>query len=231
MKRLNSKRIKKIIFGIIASDGYVDERSRLALYNKNEEYILHTKSILENITGIRCHIYKAHDSRFNVDGYRLTTNVSPYFKKIRKIFYETGRKKLTSYIVSRFDFETLAHIWMCDGYLLHHKNRKTNKIQNIGYFCLESFPKEELNKLIAKLSKMGIYSRLQKVRWGFGYRIKISGLALQKFIDDIIKYIIPCFEYKTLLYYKSRDYLDSNLQNTKQFIRIYNDIEDIVRHS
>jgi len=125
----------------------------------------------------------------------------------------------------------MAHIWMCDGFLNHHKNKNTNKNQNIGYLCLESFPKEELNILIAKLSRMGICSRLQKVRWGFGYRIKISGTALQKLMDGIIKYIIPCFKYKTFLYYKSKEYLDSNLQNAEQFIRTYNDIEDIVRHS
>jgi len=232
MKRISSKQIKKIVFGIMLSDGYIDRNGRLDLYNKNEEYILFVKDVLEQITLVKCHIYEKYDARFDVYGYRLTTNVTPYFKKIRKIFYdENGVKRITKYIVDRLDFESLAHAWMCDGYMYHAMNRKENKVQNLGYFCLEGFPPEELSLFIKRLSKLSIESRLEKVDWGFGFRPKISSLFLQVFIDNIFQYVIPCFKYKTLLYYKSNKYLDSNLQSAEQYVIYYDNIEDIVRHS
>lgn len=214
------------------SDGYIDRNGRLDLYNKNEEYILYVKSILENITRTRCKIYKKHDNRFNVDGYRLTTNCTPYFKKIRDIFYTDDCKKhITKYICDRLDYESLSHAWMCDGYMYNAFNRKANKIQNIGYFCLEGFPAEELNLFSDRLIKLGIESRLEKVDWGFGFRPKITSVSLQRFVDSIFQYIIPCFKYKTILYYKSSKYVDSNLQSAEQYIIYYDNIEDIVRHS
>lgn len=232
MKRISSKQIKKIVFGIMLSDGYVDKNGRFDLYNKNEEYILYIKSVLEQITLVKCNVYRKYDKRFDVYGYRLTTNTTPYFKKIRKIFYdENGIKRITKYIVDRLDFESLAHIWMCDGYMYHAINKRKNKIQNLGYLCLEGFSSKELDLLIKKLSKLNIESRLEKVDWGFGFRPKISAQSLQLFIDNIFQYIIPCFKYKTILYYKSKKYLDSNLQSAEQYVIIYNNIEDIVRHS
>jgi hypothetical protein len=231
MKRISSKKIKKIVFGILISDGHIDKNGRFDLYNKNEEYILFVKEVFENITNTRCKIYKKYDKRFNVFGYRLATNCTPYFKKLREIFYdEQGKKHLTKYIVSRIDFEALSHIWMCDGFLRHTPNHKKQKIQNLGFFCLESFPLEELKLLQNKLLSLGIESRFEVVPWGFKYRLKISAIPLQKFIDGIFQYIIPCFKYKTILYYKSMLYVDSNLQSAEQFIIFYDDIEDIVRH-
>lgn len=214
------------------SDGYIDRNGRLDLYNKNEDYVLYVKSILENITRTRCKVYKKYDKRFDVYGYRLTTNCTPYFKKMRDIFYMNDRKKhLSRYICDRLDFESLAHAWMCDGYMYNSVNRRENKIQNIGYFCLEGFPDVELNIFTERLLKLGIDSRLEKVAWGYGFRPKITAVSLQRFIDSIFQFIIPCFKYKTTLYYKSNKYLDSNLQSAEQYIVYYDNIEDIVRHS
>lgn len=214
------------------SDGHIDSHGRIDLYNKNEEYILYIKSVLENITNTRCHIYKKYDKRFNVFGYRLTTNSTPYFKKLRAIFYnEDGVKHITKYIADRIDFEALAHIWMCDGYMYHAINRQSNTIRNIGYFCLEGFPKEELDIFNKRLSELGIDARYDKVAWGRGYRLAISSYPLQRFIDNIIQYMLPCFMYKTILYYKSMWFVDSSLQSAEQYIRNYDSVEDIVRHS
>lgn len=232
MKRITSREIKKVLYGIILSDGYIGKTGRLDLYNKNIEYIQSILPYINSITRTRCSIYEKMDSRFGSIGYRLTTNSTPYFKKFRDIFYSSdGRKHITKYIVDRLDFQSLAHIWMCDGYLFHAKDYKKQKIQNIGYFCLEGFPEIELLLFINRLKELGIESRLEKVAWGFGFRPKISGKSLQKFIDNIYKHIEPCFKYKTNLYYKSNLYLDSSLQSAEQYVRYYTRIEDIVRHS
>lgn len=230
MKRISSKEIKKVLYGVILSDGYVDKSRRFDLYNKNKEYVEYLNSYLLGITGIKTNLYTKYDERFDTTGFRIITNGSRYFAKFREIFYDvSGRKHLTSYICDRLDFQALAHIWMCDGYLFHAKNKKANKLQNIGYFCLESFTKDELGLFISRLSDLGINSRLETVPWGHGFRPKISGVDLQKFIDGIYKYIIPCFHYKTILYYKSTKYVDSNLQSAEQFVKYYKQVEDIVQ--
>lgn len=232
MKRINSKEIKKVLYGVILSDGCIDQSRRFDLYNIHEEYVILISNYLNSITNTRTSIYKKYDKRFTDSiGYRLTTNGNKYFSKFREMFYTNGRKTLTKYICDRLDFQALAHVWMCDGYMYHAKNPKENKIQNIGYFCLEGFPRDELQLFVNRLSELGINSRLEKVAWGFGFRPKISGIDLQKFVDKIYPYIIPCFQYKTFLYYKSSKYLDSDLQSAEQFVKYYERIEDIVRHS
>lgn len=214
------------------SDGYIDRNGRFDLYNKNLEYVEFVADIISNITRIKCHIYKKYDKRFDTTGYRLTTNSSPYFKKMREIFYNSGgRKTLTKYIVDRLDFESLAHAWMCDGYMFHAKNNKKNKVQNFGFYCLEGFDKNELVLFTNRLSVLGIESKIVPFPRGYGYRPRISGVDLQRFIDNIYQFIVPCFLYKTTLYYKSMKYIDSNLQSAEQYIKSYTCTDDIVRHS
>lgn len=231
MKRISSKEIKKVLYGVILSDGYIDKHGRFDLYNKYESYIDLINIYLDQLTRTRYTKYRKFDPRFNVHGYRTITNGTRYFKKFREIFYQDDKKVLTKYICDRLDFQSLAHIWMCDGYLFHAKNKREDKIQNIGYFCLESFPRDQLDLFINRLKELGIESRLESVVWGYGYRPKISGKALQIFMDKIHHYITDEFKYKTILYYKSSKYLDSNLQSAEQYVQFYEHVEDIVRHS
>lgn len=232
MKKLNSKEIKKVLFGIVLTDGSAIGKN-FSIYTKDEVFANHVCEILDNISGIyKIHKLKYLDKRFpNSTGWKVWTTNHVYFEKLNKIFYSTERKHLTSYIANRFDEIAFAYAWMCDGYLEHQKNRKENKIQNRGWLCLESFPKEELEILVERLKYYNIDSRTSPVEWGFGYRIQISGKNLQKFIDMIYPFILDCYKYKTILYYKSFDYVLDDLFNTEQIIRLYNNTDDIVRHS
>ena len=235
MKKLNSKEIKKALIGTILTDGSCTGK-RFSIYLKNEELIDNLYETLKNISGIhKIHKKQIVDTRFSKPskGYKLWTTNHVYFEKLNKIFYENGRKRINRYIADRLDEISFSYMWMCDGYLEHQKNRKENKIQNKGWFCLESFPKEELELIVNRLAYYNIDSVILKENSGYGYRIKISGLALQKFIDMIYPYVLPSFYYKTTLYYKSVDskYVLSDLFNTEHIIRSYNNVEDIVRHS
>ena len=228
MELLNSKRIKKIVYGITISDAHIQQRGRLDFYSKHPEYAEYITSVLSQITGSGARFSIKNDKR-GYTGYRCTTRIHPYFSKIRSHTYE-GRKLLTPYVVSRIDEECLAHIYMCDGYTEHAKNRKTGKVQNIGWFCLEAFPKEELELFQERLkSCWGLESSRIKKTWGFGYRVRVGGENLQKLISVIYKFVLPCFEYKTTLFYKGNGYV-LDLPNAEQYVSHYETIEDIVRH-
>jgi hypothetical protein len=230
MKKLNSKEIKKIIFGVLLTDGSVLGK-RFSIYCKEKEMVDKLFLVLSDFPNLKITIRKVFNERFGSEGYRLWTTNSPYFEKIRKIFYPKEKKTVTKYIADRMDFQAFAYAWMCDGYLEHQKNRKENKIQNRGWFCLEGFESSALLLLVNRLKELGVNSRLSSVDWGNGFRIQISGTDLQVFIDKIYPYILKSFIYKTELYYKSDKYVLPYLSNTEHIIKYYNDVEDIVRHS
>ncbi len=231
MKLLTAKEIKKTLIGILISDGCIDvARQRFDFYSKEEDYAKYVYGVLSQITGLNVKFYVKHDKR-GYTGFRVFTGKHAYMKNLSDVFYK-GRKELNTYIVSRIDELSLAHIWMCDGYLEHSKNRKANKVQNIGWFCLESFPKEELELLQQHLYKAwGIKTSLIVKPWGFGYRIRVGGKDLQKLVSVIYPHILDCFKYKTSLFYKTKEAVDMSLPSAEQYIHEYECIEDIVRYS
>ncbi len=229
---MKANTIKKILFGVLLSDGSLDKNTkRFDLYNKNREYVEYLLDTFSNLTHSSFSSKEVFDKRFNVTGYRIWSKRSKYLNKLYEIFYpNNGRKILSKYIVDRLNAEALAHVWMCDGYLEHAKNRKKDKVQNIGWFCLESFPKEELQILQKHLlKKYAVKSSLIKKPWGFGYRIRIGGGDLQRFISLVYPYIENCFQYKTILFYKRKE-TALKLPNAEQYVYKYKHIEDIVRH-
>ena len=228
---MEARFIKKALYGIIASDGGIHGKGRFSLYSAKEDFCNHVYQLCSSLTHWKGGTYVRHDKRFDVYGYNVYSKNSRYFQKFQSVFYPNGRKQLTNYSVDRFDEISYAYIWMCDGYLEHSKNRKINKIQNIGWLCWEAFPKEELELVQKSLKdKWGIDSSLVKKPWGFGYRIRIGGINLQKFISMVYPYIINCFKYKTILFYRGKEYCDMTLPNAEHIIQVYNDVEDIVRH-
>jgi len=233
MKLLTAKEIKKILIGVMVSDGHIEIKGqRFDFYSKNKEYAEYISQVISQITGMSVKFSVKNNKRGYI-GYRVSTKKHAYWKNLGDKFYTgKGRKELNKYIVDRIDAESLAHIWMCDGYLEHSKNRKTNKVQNIGWFCLEAFPEEELNIFREHLStKFGIETSLIKKPWGFGYRIRVGGVWLQKLISTVYPYILDCFMYKTPLFYKSKESANMDLPSAEQYIKTYECIEDIVRYS
>lgn len=228
---MKASEIKKVLFGVLVSDGSLDTKTkRFDLYSKQEDYIHHLYELFSQLTHSNFATKQVYDKRFGVKGYRLWSKQSKYLSKMFDIFYPHGRKQLSKYIVDRLDERALAHIWMCDGYLEHAKNRKTNKVQNIGWFCLESFPKEELELLTERLENTyGISSSLVSKPWGFGFRIRIGGENLQRFLSLIYPHLLPCFHYKAILFYKRKD-TALQLPSAEHIIVEYNDVDDIVRH-
>jgi hypothetical protein len=235
-QNIKSSQIKAIMYGIIASDGYIDvAHSRLDLYSKRKEYIDYVYSIISEIPESYATI-KRIESKYGTTGYRLWTRKHKYFDNLGYAFYCTGTKELNKYNISKMNIESLAHIWMCDGQLDHKKNRIRNTIQNIGYIHFQCFSDEE-NLLFINhwASKYNIQMSLLKKSnaGGSGNVIRIGGMSLQRLISLIYPYILNCFKYKTPLFYKTKEYVNEELPNAEQYLIYYKDIEDIediVRH-
>lgn len=229
MKLLKASEIKKILIGVSLTDGTIDlKNQRFGFYSKQEEYARYIYNTLSQITGMGVKFQVVNDKRA-YKGFRVWTRKHAYWKNLGDKVYN-GRKQLTPYIVNRIDEECLAHMWMCDGYLATTKNRKSNKAQNVGWWCLEAFPLEELELFQKKLQKMGIESSLVSVRWGYGWRVRVGGENLQLMISKMYPYILDCFLYKTPLFYKTLESVNMELPNAEQYIHLYGSIEDIVRH-
>jgi hypothetical protein len=229
MKRLTAKEIKKVVYGVVLSDGHIDVKNqRFDFYSKCEAYAQYVYDVLTQITGMDVKLTTKFDKRGHV-GYRVFTRKHAYWKNLGDKTYNNLRKSLTKYNVSRLDGQSLANIWMSDGYLERNKNRKKNKIQNIGYICFEAFTESELI-IFQKhlLNKFGIESTFKTVRWGHGLRVRIGGESLQKFISLIYPHILDTFKYKTHMYYKTLDYVDMSLPSAEHFIYTYDEVDDIV---
>jgi len=231
MKRLTAKEIKKIVLGIVLSDGHIDTKNdRFDFYTKCQAYAEYVTEVLQQITHMHVNFSVKQDKR-GYTGFRVTTRKHAYWNNMKSYVY-AARKNLNTYNVSRIDAEALAHIWMCDGYLEHAKNRKLNKAQNIGWLCLEAFPKEELEILQRHMQKLWcIESSLIEKPWGFGYRIRLGGRNLQKLISVVYPFILNDFLYKTTLFYKKIESADTSLPNAEHYLHSYGSIEDIVRYS
>lgn len=229
---MQASRIKKIIIGVLLSDGSLDKNTnRFDLYSSKKEYADYIHQSLSNLTHTKFSLKEVFNKRFDTVGYRIWSTRSKYLKKLYEIIYpQNGRKVLSRYIVSRIDEEVLAHIWMCDGYLEHAKNRRTDKVQNVGWLCLEAFPKEELVLLQERLEFFGIKTSLVEKPWGFGYRVRIGGENLQRLISLVYPYILDCFKYKTILFYKRKE-TALQLPSAEHFIVEYSKVDDIVRYS
>lgn len=231
MKILTAKEIKRFVLGIVLTDGHIDvAKKRFDMYCKDEAYLRHVYNVLTQISQMKVTLKVKEDKRGYV-GWRLWTAGHVYWEKMARYTYD-GRKVLTPYAVSRIDARCLAAMWAADGYMEHAKNRNIDKCQNIGWFCLEAFTQPEQQLMVDHLrNEFGINSRIVSVRWGFGTRIKISGMDLQKLCSLLYPEMHESFMYKLVLYYKSRDNADMSLPKAEHFIVLYDGIEDIVRHS
>lgn len=235
MKTLKSKNIKKIIYGLLLSDGCLttrNEKSRFDFYSKYPEYAQYVYETLSQITGMTVRFREKYHKRFNVTGYRIFTSNHRYLTKLYPYFYRDNNRIISEEILQRIDEESLANIWMGDGMLHFMMKPKLNNIQINGYICLERFTKQELERFCEVIDrKFGIQFRLNKCIWGKGWRVKISSNSLRKFISMIYPFVIPRFHYKCNLYYKTPSFLEG-ISNAEQFMTIYqnlSEIEDIIR--
>ena len=234
-----SSEIKQAVLGLLLSDGSLDVRDRFSVCSKYSEFRNHIGSLFNQFPNNDKKIWynDYFDKRFDVYTYKVMATYPAYFAKFRNWCYPTGAKELTATVSNKIDARALAYIWMGDGYLTHAKNRKKDKIQNVGWFCLESFEEKQLIYFCDCMNeKYGLSLKTVITNNGRGRvpRIKTSGIGLQKLISLMYPYITNTFRYKTKLFYKTERYFDGSLPSAEHIFVKYSSIqeyEDIVRYS
>lgn len=233
---LKSSEIKKSVLGLLLSDGYIDYKNRFSISSKYPEFRNHCAVLFDSFPNSKNKIWinDYYDKRFDVYTYKLVVNYPAYFKSFREMCYEDEVKILNKKSIDKIDLRCLAYIWMGDGYLEHAKNRKKDKVQNLGWFCLESFSFESLelmsNTLNAKYN-LTLKTVISNTGRGKSPRLKIQGEGLQRMISLLYPFVTPTFQYKTKLFYKTDRYFDHTLPNAEHIFTQYNTIkeyEDIV---
>lgn len=226
---LTSSEIKQSLLGLILTDAYLDKANRFVLSSKSIDFRNHCASLFASFPNSekKVWLHSYEDKRFDTITHIMSASYPAYSIKFREWVYPTGKKELLKIAVDKLDERALAYMWMSDGYLEHAKNKQRDKIQNVGWFCLEAFEKEQLEYFCSTLNtKYDLDLRLSPVIWGKGYRVKVSGMGLQKFISLIYTYITPTFLYKTKLFYRTLRYCDYSLPSAEHYLVWYETIQD-----
>lgn len=224
-----SSEIKQIILGLLLTDGSLSKSKRFSVASKSIEFRDHCASLFASFPNSEKKIWlnSYYDKRFKTTTYSMAANYPAYFEKFKEWVYPKGIKELLPITVEKIDERALAYMWMGDGYLKHSINRKENKLQNVGWLCLEAFDKDQLKYFCEVINeKYQLDFRLSPVIWGKGYRVKMSGMGLQKFISLVYPYITETFKYKTKLFYRSLKYCDYSLPSAEHYLVWYQDIQD-----
>ena len=231
---LNSSEIKQALLGLLLSDGYLGSSNRFVITSKHKEFRDHCRTLFDSFPNSdkKLYVKDYYDKRFGVYTYILAANYGAYFSKFREWCYPSKEKELTKQVVDKIDARCLAYMWAGDGFLEHAKNRSKDKIQNVGWYCLESFNKDQLQYFCNVMNeKYTLNFRLSPVVWGKRFRPKISGVGLQNFISLIYPFVTDTFQYKTKLFYKKSLYCNYNLPSAEHIFVTYDNIqeyEDIV---
>lgn len=226
---LTSSEIKQSVLGLLLTDAHLDKNKRFSLASKSLEFRNHCASLFASFPNSEKKVWlnSYKDKRFDTVIHRMAASYPAYFNKFKEWVYPEGKKELLKIAVDKLDARALAYMWMSDGYLKHSVNKSAGKLQNIGWFCLEAFRKEQLEYFCYALNnKYNLDMRISSVIWGSGYRVKMSGMGLQRFISLVYPYITETFKYKTKLFYRSLKYCDYNLPSAEHYLVWYQDLQD-----
>ena len=85
---MEAKRIKKIMLGVLISDGSLDKNNqRFDLYTKEKEYAEYIFNCMSNLTHTKFSLKDVFDKRFGVTGYKVWSTKSKYLFKMYGILF------------------------------------------------------------------------------------------------------------------------------------------------
>lgn len=131
--------------------------------------------------------YNRIDKRNNKEykTYCVTTKSNPYFLKMYKLLYGSGKKEICSEFLENFTIKSLAYLYMDDGYA----------DQNTAYLCTDNFS-EESKKILIQYIKDNFNLNFSVVNHGKYYRLRLSQYDFSKFKELVGPYIIESLKYK-----------------------------------
>lgn len=195
-----NKRQKEIVIGMILGDAFIqatgknNARLRLEHSSKQKDYIFWKYNELKNMMQSAPKLLKRYNPiwKTTYHYYRCQSLSSPEFGKLRRLFYEDGKKIIPEDIVSILKNPISLAVWYMDDGYLYQRDRS-------AYIYLSLFQDEEINRLRSALEsnfslKPTILVKKQK------YRCLYFNVDEAKKLISLIKpYIIPSLQYKLLL--------------------------------
>lgn len=177
---------KSFLIGTLLGDGYLRQikgrRNAFLEVNHSitqKEYVEWKYEILKNFTRSGPKSRKGNGTRI---AYRFFTKQYPEFTKIMDLFYKDKKKCIPDIVL---DPISLAVWFMDDGSRCSKEN---------VYLNTQQFSKDDQNKLLKILEKMGLSATLNKDKEY--YRIRFKTSSIPKLFGIIKKYIIPSMKYK-----------------------------------
>lgn len=192
-----TKRQREALIGFVLGDAYlqptgkVSARLRLEHSIKQKEYIEWKQSLLENFMQGPPKLIK----RFNpiwkrsYEYYRCQSSSSPLFGKLRRLFYEGGRKMIPKNIGTLLKSPFSLAVWyMDDGYYYHR--------DNVAYIYLSKLERECLDRLIEALKKNFDLNPKLKLKKGKYYCLAFGRDETAGLIEIVKPHIIHSLKYK-----------------------------------
>ena len=168
------------------------------MVDKNEDYVMYCKDILENIT--TCKVTKVVKDATRQNQLRLESASHPFFNTIRDRVYVMTYKSIDLHALKLLDYEALSFLYMSDGSLVRDFRPKigmispsyniTLNLKRLSYgdlLLLKKALKEKLD-LEFNINKQNKY-----------YYLRLRTKDVGKFIAGITPFMLPSFLYKVTL--------------------------------
>lgn len=216
----NSKEAVYALLGTILADGHIAKKRRgyinksyieITHTSKNLDYLKELKDFIEATLGIKCTI-REHNKKTEEKTYllfRLSTESSKLFARIRDFIYKDGIKTFPKEIMNRLTDLSLFLMYLDDGTFKATFYPGTGNLREARiYLCLDSFTISELNNFRKVLKDKydidtSYYRHSKNLPENRGFRIGLNTENTKKFMQIIDKFygIIPSMNYKFLKYY------------------------------
>lgn len=213
---MENKEFIKIVHASILGDGYfykVDQDNSKA----NTHYMLKQLAIhkdyiewmadhVEQLTRVTVTVKEAYT---DMRGYRnneqliLKTMRHPTYKTMYNRLYQhtdnTHIKRLDPHYLTLFDWQSLAILYMDDGWIAVHKNKTVEDYVrvNIATHCFSYFENKVLRDLIAE--KFGVHGDIKRHKQKTGvimYYLCFKKDNAKRLIEGVSPYIFNSFNYK-----------------------------------
>lgn len=201
-KITDKKELMKLVSFMTMGDGGVYKFKKNCMFimnmiQKNEDYVLLCKDILENITGTRLYSIDKGDGR--QIQYRLESRCHPFFSEIRDRIYVDKYKSIDIHALKLLDYEALSFLYMSDGSLYEYLRPEIGMI-NPSYKVTLNMKRLSYGDLF--ILKKALKEKLD-LEWNINKNGKYFYLVLRtkdvyKFMENIRQFIVPSFHYKLL---------------------------------
>lgn len=203
---LNNEELRSAVIGMMLGDGCITKRYengdayfQMSHTEKQFDYMMFKKSILDNITSSTIHQTEKVLNGKLFKCYHLGTRNHPFFTRLYSRFYHNGRKVVDEYIVKKINPLALAIWFMDDG--CSGLNRRTDHENSVFYLCTQSF--DYANQLLLKKSlkiNFGLDWNINKAEvsssGSYNYRLRLAQRHNDEFVNIIRQFLLPSIEYK-----------------------------------